>query len=442
MALSPRWLLYAATVAAVLGFAKLHAARFGHYDIIDSGRLPWLLLYAALLILTAYGAGLPDGNPSRGSRSALATAFAATAAAAVAVSALQFAAGGIELPRFVVLASAAVLVPVYATLTLFAGDEGARQEARALVVVVGAHADTLALIEDLHRDPEKRARVVWTLDPDEVSRDGPEDVSVLDAAINTKATVVLLSQDAQANPDVVRQAAELHARGVRIRTLTDFYDQWLGKLPIGELERASLLFDVREVHDSVYARAKRLVDLAGALVGLPVLLALIPVVWLANLVGNRGPLLYRQERTGKDGVTFRIIKFRTMRPSTSTVGTWTTNDDPRITPVGKWLRLTHLDEAPQLVNILRGDLSFVGPRPEQPHYVDELVEKIPFYALRHLVRPGLTGWAQVKYAYGATELDALEKLQYEFYYLRHQSLTLDARILGRTVRDVLGRAGR
>ena len=175
---------------------------------------------------------------------------------------------------------------------------------------------------------------------------------------------------------------------------------------------------------------------------LPFLVALAPAVWALNLIGNRGPLLYRQERTGKDGETFRIIKFRTMRPSTSSIGSWTTDDDPRITPVGKLLRRSHLDEAPQLINILRGDLSFVGPRPEQPHYVAELTEKIPFYGLRHLVRPGLTGWAQVKYPYGANELDALEKLQYEFFYLRHQSLGLDARILGRTIRDVLGRAGR
>jgi lipopolysaccharide/colanic/teichoic acid biosynthesis glycosyltransferase len=113
-----------------------------------------------------------------------------------------------------------------------------------------------------------------------------------------------------------------------------------------------------------------------------------------------------------------------------------------VTRFGGWLRRTHLDELLQAVNVLRGDLSIVGPRPEQPHYVEQLVQKIPFYNLRHLVRPGLTGWAQVKYPYGASEADALEKLQYEFYYLRHQSLALDLRIAGRTLRTVLGRQGR
>ncbi|MET0826112.1 MAG: sugar transferase, partial [Acidimicrobiales bacterium] len=121
---------------------------------------------------------------------------------------------------------------------------------------------------------------------------------------------------------------------------------------------------------------------------------------------------------------------------------WTTEDDPRITPFGRFLRRAHLDELPQVVNILRGELSIVGPRPEQPHYVDELNEKLPFYSMRHLVRPGLTGWAQIKYGYAGDERDALEKLQYEFFYLRRQSLSLDLRIVGRTVRSVLGGDGR
>jgi len=129
-------------------------------------------------------------------------------------------------------------------------------------------------------------------------------------------------------------------------------------------------------------------------------------------------------------------------PKPRTVCQMVTADDPRITPFGAWLRRTHLDELPQMVNILRGDLSLVGPRPEQPAYVEELEAKIPFYRLRHLVRPGLTGWAQVKYPYGATDGDALEKLQYEFFYLRHQGLALDLRIVGRTVRSVLRRGGR
>jgi lipopolysaccharide/colanic/teichoic acid biosynthesis glycosyltransferase len=144
---------------------------------------------------------------------------------------------------------------------------------------------------------------------------------------------------------------------------------------------------------------------------------------------------------GRNGRLFNIVKFRTMRDDASD-GEWTGERDPRVTRFGRWLRRTHIDELPQVVNILRGDLSTVGPRPEQPRYVQELIDKIPFYDLRHRVRPGLTGWAQVKYAYGASDSDAMEKLQYEFFYLRHQSLALDLRILGRTVRSVIGHRGR
>ena len=165
------------------------------------------------------------------------------------------------------------------------------------------------------------------------------------------------------------------------------------------------------------------------------------MIVVADAVANRGPLLYRQPRVGRDGAVFPILKFRTMRAGGRTKEP-TAEDDPRVTPFGRVLRRSHVDELPQVLNILRGELSVVGPRPEQPHLVAELSAKLPFYRLRHLVRPGLTGWAQVKYRYAGTDVEALEKLQYEFFYLRRQSLALDARIVGRTVRSVMGRDGR
>jgi lipopolysaccharide/colanic/teichoic acid biosynthesis glycosyltransferase len=242
---------------------------------------------------------------------------------------------------------------------------------------------------------------------------------------------------------VVAQAAALHERGVRVRSLTGFYEEWLGKLPVAELERLSLMFDIAEVHRARYARLTRVFDVVLAVAGSAVLVVLTPFVVVGDLVANRGPLLYRQPRVGRHGKVFSILKFRTMRPEgRELLDEWTTEDDPRITPFGRLLRRTHLDELPQVLNVLRGDLAIVGPRPEQPHYVDELVTKIPFYNLRHLVRPGITGWAQVKYGYAGSESDALEKLQYEFYYLRHQSLSLDARVVLRTLRGVASLGGR
>jgi len=151
-------------------------------------------------------------------------------------------------------------------------------------------------------------------------------------------------------------------------------------------------------------------------------------------------LLFHQERVGKSGVIFRIHKFRTMRPSDG-VADWTEIDDDRVTRFGALLRGGHFDELPQIVNVLRGELSVVGPRPEQVQYVEQLEAKLPYYQLRHLVQPGLTGWAQVKYGYARSEGDALEKLQFEFYYLRRQALAVDLRILVRTLRTVLPLGG-
>jgi exopolysaccharide biosynthesis polyprenyl glycosylphosphotransferase len=439
----PRWLLYLATVGVVLSFAKLHAARVGHYEIVETGRLPWLLAFTGILLLAAYGAGLPDLAGRRGSRSALPASLAATTGSTAVISLLQMLDGGAHLPRFVVFASAAVLTPTYAAIALLAHGGRQRTEERERIVVVAEDGEAEVLTAELERCAERPALVVGAFSGLDARHDYPASQPLLELVRRTRATVVVLDLDAQAEPDVVAQAAELHAEGVRVRTLEAFYDEWLGKLPHGELERLSLMFDIQELHNRLYGRMKRLMDFTAGLGAFVVLGAVLPVVAVANRLGrNKGPLFFSQPRTGKNGKTFPILKFRTMVPSANAAGTWTADDDPRITPVGKWLRRTHIDEIPQAINLLRGDISLVGPRPEQPHYVEDLCEKIPFYSLRHTVRPGLTGWAQVKYPYGASDFDALEKLQFEFFYLRHQSLWLDVRIVVRTIRGVLGRTGR
>jgi lipopolysaccharide/colanic/teichoic acid biosynthesis glycosyltransferase len=371
-------------------------------------------------------------------------AVGSTATAATAVSIAQLFVGDSLLPRFVVLGSAVVLVPVYALCALVARDATARACERDRVVIVGEPDEVEAVAGDLDLSPERPAVVVGALAPAAARTRG--DVAVrplLDAAHAGRATVVVLSRSAQADDDIVVQASRLHEEGVRIRTLSLFYEQWLGKLPISELERVSLLFDIGELHTARYARVKRLLDVVLGAVGLVVLVLVTPLVAMGDVLGNRGPLFYRQPRVGRGGHPFEMLKFRTMRRcSAGEAADWTAVDDVRITPFGRVLRRVHLDELPQVLNVLRGELSIVGPRPEQPQVVGELVDKIPFYRLRHLVRPGLTGWAQVKYQYAGTEAETLEKLQYEFFYLRRQSLSLDLRIVGRTIRCVVGRQGR
>ena len=340
--------------------------------------------------------------------------------------------------------SVVVLVPCYVLCAALSGDVDARANGRDRVLVIAMTDELESLEADIEHAPERPALIVGWLTPTEAeSTSVPPRRPLIEAAEEAAATVIVLSRAAQSNDDVVLQASQLHQDGVRIRTLSLFYEQWLGKLPLGELERVSLLFDIGEVHAQWYGRVKRMFDIGFALGGLIALALVTPLVVLGDVIGNRGPLFYRQARTGRNGAPFDMVKFRSMRVcSAEESSTWTVEHDARITSFGGFLRTTHLDELPQVINILRGDLSVVGPRPEQPHVVAELVDKIPFYGLRHLVRPGLTGWAQVKYQYAGTEAETLEKLQYEFFYLRRQSLGLDLRIVGRTARTVVGREGR
>jgi lipopolysaccharide/colanic/teichoic acid biosynthesis glycosyltransferase len=436
-----RLLLYVGAATIVLGLGKYHAANIGHYDFTNSFRFAWSLFYIVLLGLSAYAVGLPELTP--GGRSAVLSAVAASGSAALSISVAQLVVGSSLLPRFVVFGAALILVPWDVVCTLLATGGRTRAEERDRVVAVVGVEEADALRAELAQAPERNAAVVDDLRVVAARSDQPRQRPLVEVVVRTSATVVVLDREAQNDESIVGQAAVLHESGIRVRTLTLFYDEWLGKLPVWELERVSLMFDIGELHRARYGRLKRLFDLVVAVVGLVGLVLAVPIVLLGNLIANRGPLFYRQPRVGKNGAVFQILKFRTMRPEGDRLASeWTTEDDPRITPFGRLLRRTHVDELPQLVNVLRGDLAVVGPRPEQPHYVRELAGKIPFYDLRHRVRPGLTGWAQVKYGYAGTETDALQKLQYEFYYLRHQGLTLDARILGRTIRHIIGRGGR
>lgn len=439
MSRAARALLYAGVLGVVLALAQVHATYIGHYSFTGSRRFTWTVAYVVILCVAAYGFGLPDVPRTRAG--AITASITAAMSGAAGVSLLQLFVGDALLPRFVVFGAAAALPMWFVASARVAHGGRLRAEARDRLVLVARDDEAAALLTELGRRPEKPATLMMHLTLS-AARPNAAARPLIDAAEG--ATLVVLDQEAQADDEIVAQAAELHQQGMRVRTLTNFYEDWLGKIPVAELERASMLFDISEIHRVRYARAKRVVDLVLAGLGLVPLLVLLPAIALLNRIGNRGPLLYRQERVGKGDHLFTIVKLRTMRPSVGgvLVDEWTTEDDPRITPVGRILRVTHLDELPQVLNILRGDLSVVGPRPEQPRYVAELAAKLPFYGLRHSVRPGLTGWAQVKYGYAGTESDALEKLQYEFWYLRNQGLGTDLRIIGRTVRSVLGSEGK
>lgn len=434
-----RPLLYIGVVAVVLGLGQYHGETVGNYDFTTSSRFSWAFTYIGLLCVAAYGFGLPD--VPRTMRSRLPISIAAAATGALGISIVQLFVGDALLPRFVVFGSAALLVPWYYATSTLAGAGRWAAEQRDRVLVVGPPELSTEIDIEVGASPERPASVVAHLQEEAAADVSSRSRPLLEAVARSGATVLVLSGPAQQDERIVDQAAILHESGVRVRTQSLFYEEWLGKLPVADLGRVALFFDIGEIHRNRFSRFKRIFDAAAGLVGVVVLAIVIPFILVGNMVANRGRLFYRQERVGRNGQVFTIHKFRTMRDDVEMPSDWTAEDDPRVTPFGGFLRATHLDELPQMWNILAGDLSLVGPRPEQPRYVADLVEKLPFYDLRHIVRPGLTGWAQVKYGYAGDERDALEKLQYDFHYLRRQSLSFDLRIVARTIRSILGGQG-
>ena len=235
----------------------------------------------------------------------------------------------------------------------------------------------------------------------------------------------------------------LKCHGVLVQEGTEVYEAITGKVPIESIRLSWLLFSpsCRASHSLLIK--KRIADIFLSIVGLVLSLPLLPCIVLAIRLTSGRSVLYRQKRAGRDGVVFDCYKFRTMRPDAEadTGPTWAADDDPRITPIGRFLRQSRMDEIPQLWNVLKGDMSLVGPRPERPEFVEALVRDIPHYALRQSVRPGITGWAQIRYKYGSSVEESKEKLRYDLFYLKNMSMGLDVFIFFSTLKVILLRRG-
>jgi sugar transferase (PEP-CTERM system associated) len=237
----------------------------------------------------------------------------------------------------------------------------------------------------------------------------------------------------------VQALLELRMGGVKIEEATDWLEKISGRIEVEHLYPSWFIFAGGFRLTTVKRIMRRIMNFTAALIGLAFALPLLPFIALAVKLGSKGPVLYRQQRVGRGGEVFHCYKFRTMRQDAEadTGATWATDDDPRITRVGKILRSSRLDEIPQLWCVLKGDMHFVGPRPERPEFVEWLSREIPYYGMRHIVRPGITGWAQVSYKYGNTLDDAREKLQYDLFYIKNASLGLDLLIFFQTIKIVL-----
>ena len=257
--------------------------------------------------------------------------------------------------------------------------------------------------------------------------------------------IIIAIQERRGGCFPIQDLLECKLNGVKVTDSAAFFEREQGKIRVNSLYPSWLIFGGGFDQSPLRTAIKRVFDVVASSILLIVTFPVMIVAALCILLEDGGPIFYRQERVGKGGKTFMVVKFRSMRNDAEKGGKpqWALTNDPRVTRVGRIIRKLRIDELPQIFNVLNGDMSFVGPRPERPYFVDQLIAEVPYYNVRHSVKPGITGWAQVRYQYGASVEDAIEKLQYDLYYVKNHSLFLDVIILIETIEVVLlGKGGR
>ncbi len=406
----------------ILGITLLALVCLHYFDLYDLQRVPsrgetWFRLLVVLAVLSFLLAGL-----------------------------------GYLFPRFMLGNNTFVVGLLILTFALFAWRSAygwlIRQPfLRERVYVLGAGDRAKLLVESLRTQPELGMEVVgWAgaIGNGSMTRE-VFGTNVVDQVRKRDVDRVIVALGDRRGTMPVRELLELRLSGIKIEDATAITEKISGRIDVDALDPSSLIFSEGFRLKSAFMLVRRLVSMLFSLTCLLLVLPLLPVVALVIRLTSRGPVLYRQKRVGKNGSAFTCYKFRTMRVDAEADAgpTWADDDDPRVTPIGRWLRRVRLDEIPQLWNVLRGDMGFVGPRPERPEFVDRLSREIPYYHLRHVIRPGITGWAQVRYQYGASLEESKEKLKYDLYYIKHLSVSLDLMIVLESAKIVLlGRGAR
>jgi sugar transferase (PEP-CTERM system associated) len=324
--------------------------------------------------------------------------------------------------------------PHFATRTLIFGDEPSASSLLKVVAVrpeLGLRVIGRVLVSGTgsYTLNEHSSSVASKVTADELS----------DVIARQRVNRIIVALDDRRGRLPVEVLLSLKSRGVQIQDGAEFYEQVTGKIPIESLRLGTLLFSSGFHVSRSLAFYKRFASIVVSIVGLLLSLPLLPFVAIAIKLTSSGRLLYHQKRVGLNDEVFYCHKFRTMRADAEadTGPAWASDDDPRITRVGHFLRTTRLDEVPQLWNVLKGDMCLVGPRPERPEFIESLKQQIPYYNLRHSVRPGITGWAQIRYKYGNSVDDAREKLRYDLFYIKHISPGLDVLVFFDTVKTIL-----
>jgi exopolysaccharide biosynthesis polyprenyl glycosylphosphotransferase len=392
---------------------------------LAAGAWPWAIVILAWIAVLAFSS-LYDIRKLRNDISFLTTFLVAVATnVAVTMAIFYFFPFGIAPKTTLLIFAGVYVVPAIfwrrAFNALIAGSDAA-----AATLVIGGGETAEELVRVCREHPKHGYRIVAWM------QQAPNQVAV--AEVPQGIEVVIIPRQATQDPGLAASLYQLLARGVTVRRLDDVYEETFGKVPLSDVDETWLLEHVSRKH-GVYAELQDLLTYAAAIF---LQLALVPLellIALAVKLTSRGPVIYSHTRTGRDGKPFTLYKFRSMYRDAERAGPqWSGARDPRITPVGRFIRATHLDELPQIVNILRGELAFVGPRPERPEFEEKLVKEIPHYRVRQLVKPGITGWAQISYRYGASVEDSREKLQYDLHYLRHRSLIMDIFVMLKTVK--------
>jgi sugar transferase (PEP-CTERM system associated) len=441
--------IFAGELLLIFGSVAL-AAIFQNVDDLTSN-LWKIALVTVICQLCLYYNDFYDLTVVHSNRELIVRLLQAVGAASIILGALYFTAPMLAIGDGIFVSALLVfLVGILGWRLLFNQLAGSlRLEERILFVGTGETARTVA--RQILAQKDFAYRVIGFID-DDSSRIGerivnpaivgtPDDIPELVSRFQVDRIVVGLTDRRGKLP--IEQLLTAKLNGVRVEDATTTYERVTGKILVDDLRPSSLIFSDGFRVSRRTKVMKRTIDLtfaaALAIVSFPAMVLTALAIWLES--GR--PILYRQERVGENGRLFTLYKFRSMRKDAEQGGrpVWAKDDDDRVTRVGRVIRKTRLDELPQLWNVVRGDMSFVGPRPERPYFVEELARQIPFYQQRHAVKPGITGWAQVKYRYGSSLEDAMEKLRYDLYYIKHLSISFDMTIVFDTVKVVLFRKG-
>jgi len=303
----------------------------------------------------------------------------------------------------------------------------------ALIRDAGLGFDLVAVVQTAPGSQYDNGKIAWYASP----------YAIQNAVKEQRVDTIVISHTPEDVPGLQDALYQTLFSSVTMVDRAGFEEIATGRVPLDHISQSWFLSHLNEGDKAAYEGIKRVLDLVLAIPTAVIIAVLYPFIALLVTLSSRGPILIRQTRIGKNGKPFTLYKFRTMVANAEQVGRpqFATQNDPRVTRMGRFLRHSHLDELPQIWNVIRGDMSLIGPRPERPEFVQQLTQQMPFYALRHLTRPGVTGWAQVNFPYAATLEDNIKKLQYDLYYIKHRSLMLDLAILLKTIRIMLKRIG-